>query len=79
MFDIDDIVTLDNGEEYYLIDKIEVDNNIYFYAVKNKENIEDLIDSEYCFFLKDGEYLELVTDMNINKILADIYIEKIKN
>ncbi len=79
MFDIDDIVTLDNGEEYYLIEKFILEDGTYFYAVKNNDNLEDLIEGEYCFFKVDGDYLELVVDSMKNKILTNLYIDKVKD
>lgn len=79
MFDVDDVVTLDNGEEYYLIDKNVIAGEKYFYAVKNKGNIDELLDSEYCFFrVEDDEYLVVVKDEVIIEMLVKLFIDKVK-
>ena len=43
-FGINDIVTLDNNKEYFLIDKNELDGITYFYAVEYTGSDEEMLD-----------------------------------
>ena len=49
-YDIDDVITLDDGKEYYLIDKNIINGNTYYYALEYDENIDDMLDKKFCFF-----------------------------
>lgn len=78
-FDKDDIVTLDNGKEYYLIDKQKLDGEIYFYAVVHDKELDKMVDNEYCFFqLEEKEYLTEVEDEKTKQLLAELFIKDLK-
>ena len=76
-FDVNDIVTLDNDKEYFLIDKNELDGSTYFYAVEYTGSDEEMLDNDYCFFeLEDNEYLVLVEDQKVITKLLELFLHK---
>ena len=75
-YDIDDVVTLDDGMEYYLIDKNNIDGDIYFYAVEYDDNIDKMLDNEFCFFKDDNGYLVDVTDLKVINKLYNKFLDK---
>ena len=76
-FGINDIVTLDNNKEYFLIDKNELDGITYFYAVEYTGSDEKMLDNDYCFFeLEDNEYLVLVEDQEVITKLLGLFLHK---
>ena len=76
-FGINDIVTLDNNKEYFLIDKNELDGITYFYAVEYTGSDEEMLDNDYCFFeLEDNEYLELDEDQEVITKLLGLFLHK---
>ncbi len=75
-YDIDDVVTLDDGKEYYIIDKNVIDNDVYFYAVEYNDNIDKMLDNEFCFFKDDNGYLIDVTDLDLIEKLYNKFLEK---
>ncbi len=76
-FGINDIVTLDNNKEYFLIDKNELDGITYFYAVEYTGSDEGMLDNDYCFFeLEDNEYLVLVEDQEVITKLLELFLHK---
>ena len=76
-FGINDIVTLDNNKEYFLIDKNELDGITYFYAVEYTGSDEEMLDNDYCFFeLEDNEYLVLVEDQKVITKLLGLFLHK---
>ena len=76
-FGINDIVTLDNGKEYFLIDKNELDGITYFYAVEYTGSDEGMLDNDYCFFeLEDNEYLVLVENQEVITKLLELFLHK---
>lgn len=76
-FGINDIVTLDNNKEYFLIDKNELDGITYFYAVEYTGSDEEMLDNDYCFFeLEDNEYLVLVEDQEVITKLLGLFLHK---
>lgn len=76
-FGIDDLVTLDNGKKYYLIDKLYIDDIGYYYAVLWNDEIDEMIEGEYCFFEECGEYLYDVEDDGIKAILIDHFMKNV--
>ena len=75
-YDIDDVVTLDDGREYYLIDKNVIDNDTYFYAVEYDEDLDKLLDNEFCFFKDEDGYLVDVVDLDIIEKLYNKFLKK---
>lgn len=75
-FDIDDVVTLDDGKEYYLIDKNIIDGITYFYAVEYTGDIDSMMDNEYCFFEVENGYLIDVVDENMITVLINMFMNK---
>ena len=76
-FGINDIVTLDNNKEYFLIDKNELDGITYFYGVEYTGSDEEMLDNDYCIFeLEDNEYLVLVEDQEVITKLLGLFLHK---
>lgn len=75
-YDIDDIVTLDDDKEYYLIDKNIVDGNVYYYACEYTGDIESMSDNEKLFFKDEDGYLVDVTDLDIIMKLKELFLNK---
>jgi len=77
MIEIGNVVTLDNGNEFLLLEEVNKDNRRFVYSVRVKENDEPT--NEYIIFealnSEDGEYLKDITD----KALYDSLIEEFKN
>lgn len=72
--EIRDIITLDNGADYLLVEEYELDNNKFFLAVGVDEE-EALLDDQNIQILyagedEEGEFVEVVED---EKILQQIY------
>lgn len=76
MFNIDDIVTLEDGVRYYLIDRYEVDGRFYFYSVEYDDNLDKMLDNEYCFLLVDGDYLSKVNDGKLRASLISLFMDR---
>ena len=75
-YDIDDVITFDDGKKYYLIDKNNIDGNNYYYAVEYNDNIDKMLDNEFCFFKEVDDYLEDVVDLRIIEKLYNAFLDK---
>ena len=75
-YDIDDVVTLDDGKEYYLIDKNVLDGVTYYYAVEYTGDEESMLDNEYCYFKNENGYLEDVVDLDVITKLSKLFLDK---
>ena len=66
MIEIGNIVTLENGKDYLLLEELVLDTKRYVYAVRVLE--DETPTSEYIIYeainAQDGEYLKDVTDKN---------------
>lgn len=73
------VVTIDNGNKYYLADVTEQNGNRYFLANKldDKDNLTD--DSSIMIEVKeDGKcYLKLVEDEKIINYLSAVFVTKL--
>ena len=70
--EVNKIVTLGNGEEYLVIDKVEKDNKEYYYVAEVNEDGTDIKDKFAMVheFEKDGEeYIEMVKDQKTMQVL----------
>ena len=76
-YNVDDLVTLDDGSEYYLIDKNEIDGDTYYYAVMYDKDIDKMLDNDFCFFKDDDGYLIDVVDLNIIEKLYKKFLDKV--
>ena len=68
----DQVLELDNGKKYVIVDTISYENIKYYYTVGYLEdgyNVDD-----YQFFKIDGEFVEEVTDDNLIKMLIGCVI-----
>ena len=78
-YGVDDVITLDDGKEYYLMDKNVIDGVTYYYAVEYKGNVEDMIGNEFCFFEEDnGDLVDVIDEEMITKLI-DLFIKKATN
>lgn len=75
-FDVDDIVTLDDGREYYLIDKNVVNGVVYFYSVLYDQDIDRMLEGEYCFFEVKDDILYKVEDEKMISQLMNLFLQK---
>lgn len=76
-YDVDDLVSLEDGQQYYLIDKNELDGDTYYYAVLYDEDIDKMLDNEFCFFKADKDSLIDVVDLNIIEKLYEKFLNKV--
>ena len=78
MIMVGNIVTLENGIEYLLLEELEKDNVKYVYAVKTLE--DETPTDEYLIFeaLKDGdeEFLKEVNDRELYDELLDEFSDE---
>ncbi len=75
-YDIDYVVTLDDGKEYYLIDKNVIDGNTYYYAVEYTGDIDSMFDNEKCFFKEENGYLVDEVDLDKMAKLYELFLDK---
>lgn len=72
---IDSVITLDNNENYLLLQKETLENDQYYLSVKLDENEEPT--EIYAIFKEsienDGTYVEKIEDVNILTKLVDIF------
>lgn len=85
MIEVGNIVTLENNQEYLLLEEITKDDSKYLYAVRTLE--DETPTDEFMIFeaLSDGqdEYLKLVDDKNLYDVLIeefrDVVADKLIN
>lgn len=75
-YDIDDVVTLDDGKEYYLIDKNIINGETYYYAVEYTGDVDSMFDNEKLFFKDDNGCLVDVVDLDIIMKLKELFLNK---
>lgn len=79
-YDVDDIVTLDDNKEYYLIDKGELDGSTYYYAILYDKDIDTMLDNnKFCFFKDDNGYLCDVVDLDLMTKLYELFIRRLSS
>lgn len=73
MISVGNIVTLENGFEYLILEELEKDGKKYVYAVKTLE--DDNLTDEYIVFEaiidENGEFIKTVTDKDLYDQLLD--------
>ena len=77
MIEVGNIVTLENGQEYLLLEELEQDNRKFVYAVRVLEDetpTDEFLIFE-AFYDGEGEYMKVVTD----KAVYDQLIEDFKD
>ncbi len=75
-YGVDDVVTLDDGKEYYLIDKNVLNGEEYFYAAEYTGDIDSMFDNEKCFFKSENGKLIDVVDIDIIIKLKTLFLSK---
>lgn len=73
MISVGNVVTLENGFEYLILEELEKDGKKYVYAVKTLE--DDNLTDEYIVFEaiidENGEFIKTVTDKDLYDQLLD--------
>lgn len=74
MIEIGNIVTLENGKDYLLLEELQLDGKRYVYAVRVLE--DETPTSEYIIYeaitAQDGEYLKDVTNqIEYNRVIEE--------
>ena len=81
MIEIGNIVTLENGKEYLLLEELTLAGNRYVYAVRVLE--DETPTSEYIIYqavnAEDGEYLKDITDKEEYERLVEEFKTVISN
>lgn len=75
-YDVDYVVTLNDGKEYYLIDKNILNGETYFYAVEYTGDVDSMFDNEKCFFKSDKGKLIDVNDIDLIIELKTLFLNK---
>ena len=79
--EVEDIIELDDNENYFLSKTIFYNNDQYFLAFKtdDEENI-DYEDLNILKVIKDGEenYVELIDDPELIRVLSGIFAKNIE-
>lgn len=79
--EINDVLTLNENEEYLILDMAELNNETYLYSVLIDEN--DMPTKEYAYLKKteeDGEiYVEEVEDEELQKVLTALFTSNFVN
>ena len=72
----DTIITLENGQEYILLDSTIQDNKTYFLAV-GYDKLENKTNNDYKFFEEQNDngeiYIQEVVDNNIIQLLLSVF------
>lgn len=77
--EINKIVTLGNGEEYLIIDKVEKDNKEYYYVAQVNEDGTDIKDNYkiLCATYKDSDvYLDEVLGEDKLKEILPLFVHE---
>ena len=77
--EVNKIVTLGNGEEYLVIDKVEKDNKEYYYVAEVNEDNTDIKDNYkiLCATYKDNDiYLDEVLGEDKLKIILPLFVHE---
>ena len=77
--EINKIVTLGNGEEYLVIDKVEKDDKDYYYIAEVNENGTDIKDNYkiVCATYKDNDiYLDEVLGEDKLKAILPLFVKE---
>ena len=60
-----DLITLDNGTDYLIVNKIMNSSHEYYYMI----NKDDVSDFKFCY-LDDDEIVEILDENNINDLMV---------
>ena len=77
--EINKIVTLGNGEEYLIVDKVEKDDKDYYYVAEVNEEGTDIKDNYkiVCATYKDGDiYLDEVLGEDKLKSILPLFVKE---
>ena len=77
--ELNKIVTLGNGEEYLVVDKVEKDDKEYYYIAEVNEDKTDIKDNYkiVCAIYKDGDvYLEEVLGEDKLKTILPLFVKE---
>lgn len=79
MISVGNVVTLENGFEYLILEELEKDGKKYVYAVKTLE--DDNLTDEYIVFEaiidENGEFIKTVTDKDLYDQLLDEFSDAV--
>ena len=81
MIEVGNIITLENNEEYLVLDQITYNNVKYIYSVRTIDN--DNLTDEYLIFEvikdNDGEYIKAIDDKKLYDELIQQFKESVSN
>lgn len=76
--EVNKIVTLGNGEQYLIVDKVDKDNNEYYYVAQVNEDETDIKDNYkiVCATYKDGDiFLDEVLGEDKLKSILPMFVK----
>ena len=81
MIEVGNIITLENNEEYLVLDQITYNNVKYIYSVRTIDN--DNLTDEYLIFEvikdNDGEFIKAIEDKKLYDELIQQFKESVSN
>lgn len=81
MIEVGNIITLENNEEYLVLDQITYNNVKYIYSVRTIDN--DNLTDEYLIFEvikdNDGEFIKAIDDKKLYDELIQQFKESVSN